>query len=203
VRKVLVGSLALTLAACGGPLLGGEVEDKKVCVAMLNQNVDGLGLDPTIYNALPDTLPESLQKSKLLSNEFDVSSQLAGLGKKGTTGSIKILSFTVTSDKLSLQNISNADLVLKSVDDPSLLNEFKYVKSNQSFTQNPDGTYTLNVTVDSKVDLFKLLESGKLHYDINFKGKPPNADWKATVETCISAKLTVDAIEMLKDSSKK
>jgi hypothetical protein len=196
-----IGTLALALAACGGPLLGGEVEDKKVCIAMTEQQVDGLHLDPIIYDNLPDTPPPELQKSKLLSNDFDVSSQLAGLGKKGTTGNVKMLSFTVTGEKSALEHIVNADLVLKSTSDASLVDDFSYVKSDASFKPNPDGTYTMNVTVDPKLDLFKLLASGKLHYDINFKGKPPNENWTIKqIETCLSAKLTVDAIEYAKNN---
>jgi hypothetical protein len=193
-RTAIVISLAMALAACGGPLLGAELEDRKICVAMKSATVNGLHIDPVLYASAGD-------QTASWAGDFNLADHIAGVDKKGTTGNINVLSFTVsTTTQAAMDAITSADVDVYPTGDASAASRFmSYTKAADSYKCDAAGTCTMNMKLDQNLDIFKLVKSGSVSYQVAFKGKPPNDDWTATVETCMSVKLTIDALEAMKN----
>jgi hypothetical protein len=254
VRNLLVASLAVTLAACGGPLLGGEVQEQKICVKKAATVVDGIckrsefvplataaaalvqaghqvagvtdaanvcAMDvgalyamlsnPLLSTFLPSGVQDAINNIRQAdaTGTFPLGDQIPALDKKGTTGSIKVQSLAVSGTSSALAMLDSLGAEFTKDSQPVLTLE--YVKDGTSYACDSGTPKTCTMTVGVKAgtddDIFKHLNGGNIDYHITVKGTPgPEAlssmwnDWNASVETCMSASLTVDALELIKNN---
>jgi hypothetical protein len=252
VRNVLVASLAVILAACGGPLLGGEIQEQKICLKKAETVIAGIckrsefaplaaaasqltqsgftvaGVTDTngdvcamnvvaLYAMLGDAqlspfLPAGVKdaidtvREASATGTFPLGDKIPALDKKGTTGSLKVQSLTIGGTSAALAMLESLGADFTKAGQPVLTLE--YVKDAQSY-RCESGACTMTVGVKSGTDddIFRHLAGGDIDYRIAVKGTPgPGAlqdmwnDWTASVETCMSAKLTVDALELMKNN---
>jgi hypothetical protein len=54
------------------------------------------------------------------------------------------------------------------------------------------------MVLDQDLNLLDRLQGGNLHYAITFHGAPPQVAWTADVESCLSASITLDGLELMK-----
>ena len=180
-RASLVASLALALAGCGGPLVGADIDEPRICLVMHSQTVPGAPIPVGLV--LPEVSWEG---------DLDLGSKLPGLDKQGAvTGSIRMLSLTTTGST-DLSSVTSADVAL--VDAAGQATSFmSYTRPTPVTT--PD---VLDMKLDQDLNLLDNLQAGLLHYRIPFKGLPPSISWTADIEPCLSAHLTVDALKAMK-----
>lgn len=224
-RKNIVTSLALALAACGGPLLGAEIEDPKICIQKPTTLIQGLchdassvagaslvGIDCSkdaaalLGDPAAAAILASVPREADDSGTIPVSDKIPGLDKKGTTGSIHLLSFTVSGSEATLSHLDTFDLQLTGAGEAAPFATFSYVKDGTSYTcdRSTPATCTMTVTVGgTSTDLFARLKAGgDIQYHVALKGDPGALaglwqDWNASIEACMSAKLTVDALDLI------
>jgi hypothetical protein len=231
VRTPIVASLAVILAACGGPLLGGEVQEQRVCIKKPTAAIQGLcrssqvaayssvvncSTDPGLAladAAIPQSIKDAIQSIPREANDagtIPLGDNIPALDKKGTTGSLKLLSFTVSGSDQVLAQLSTFDLALTSPNETAPFVTFTYAKSADSYVCDDASpkTCTMTVTIDASnadADLFKRLNGGDIAYSVHLKGSAQALqslwqDWTASIETCMSASLTVDALELIKNN---
>jgi hypothetical protein len=228
VRNALVMSLALALAACSGPLLGGEVQEAKLCVKRPATQIQGLcrtaaqlpgaallGIDCSkdvatlLAQPAAQAILASVPHDAEDSGTIPLGDHIPALDKKGTTGSIKLLSFAVSGTEDTLKNLDSFQLEL-STPGSAPFATFSYVKADGTSylcDQATPKTCTMTVQIDGQSDandLFKHLNDGDISYHVALKGNAQAlaglwSDWQASIESCMSASLTVDAIELLKN----
>ncbi len=176
-RTVLLASLMFALAGCGDPLFFAAVEDPKVCLALPGESVPAApaGIGP---------------QTARWEGDLDVGSDIPGLDSKGSTGSIKMLSFTVhSSTDMSLITSVQVDISDKEG------NPEHFASYAQQPSADPN---TLSMTIDRDLDLFdRLANGGKLHYAIAFTGSPPKEVWSADFTACLSVEMKIDALKAM------
>jgi hypothetical protein len=179
VRTALFASLALALSACGGPLFFADVEEKQMCITLPSQ---------TIPHATTDVGVQTVN----FNGSLDLGSGIPGLGKKGTTGTIKMTSLGMQSST-DMRVISSARVDLASdVGQPT-----PYMHYQQMPGANPN---TISMTIDQDIDLFSRLADGKtIQFVIALTGTPPTVDWTSDVTACMSVKIQIDPLEMIKN----
>ena len=182
-RASLVASLALALAGCGGPLVGADIDEPRICLVMHSQTVPGAPIPGGVV--LPD-------QQVSWEGDLDLGSKIPGLDKQGAvTGSIHMLSLTTTGST-DLSSVSSADVAL--VDAAGQPTSFmSYTRPTPVTT--PDA---LDMKLDQDLNLLDEVQGGLLRYRITFKGQPPPTSWTADIETCLSAHLTIDALKAMK-----
>jgi hypothetical protein len=181
-RTARFAPLALALCACGDPLLFAEVEDEKICMTFPRETIPGA--DQAIVDLLGN------QKATW-HRDLNLGSGIPGLGKKGTTGTIKMISLTVHGDG-DITSITDAKVELTDVDPPTRLMQYKQ-------QQPVADTTTITMTLDQDVDLFQRLGEGTtIPCDVTLSGRPPPAAWTADITACMSARVKIDPLEMMK-----
>jgi hypothetical protein len=173
-----IALFALSAAGCGDPLFFAEVEEKRICLTQLNQQIPGVpaGVGP---------------QSVAWEGDFDLGSNIPGLDTSGTTGSLRLLSVSVTGST-DLTGITLADVTV--TDAAGVATDLVHYAQP---TPVPD-PMRIDMTVAQDVDLLdRVRHGGKLHYSVAFKGSPPTAAWTAAVETCMYAKVKVDALKAM------
>ncbi len=192
-RNLLFASLALALAACGDPLFFAEVEEKKICFELPSVSVQGTG-------SLPDVIQQQIGSKTVSTPDgeaLDFGSQVPALDKqKATTGSIKLISFEVTSSTDALQHIEAAELDVADANG-QLVPFMHYERPAQSECVAGQATCTITMTIPDG-DLLRpiLANAGHLPYKLSLTGTPPQDDWTVKVDTCMSAKIMVDALKL-------
>jgi hypothetical protein len=181
VRTALFASVALALSGCGDPLFFAEVEDRQICMTLPGQTIPkapaGIGEQTVSWQG-----------------NLDLGSAIPGLGEKGTTGTIKSVSLRVNSTT-DMSVIRHADVKLSALDGETPTRYMHYDVQEQ---QAADPAL-LNMTIDDDIDLFERLAGGKkIDYTISFTGQPPTVDWTADITACMSAKVKLDPLEMMK-----
>jgi hypothetical protein len=178
----LVAPLTLTLAGCGDPLFFAAVEDRRICMALPGQSVPAVNPPAGIVIG-----PQTARWE----GDFDLGSDIPGLTSKGTTGSIKMLSFTIDS---STDMSSITEVQLDVSDKEGNLDHLA------SYAQLPGAAdpNTIPMTIDQDLDLFdRMVSGGKLHYAIEFIGSPPTVEWSADFTVCMSVKMQIDAMKAI------
>ncbi len=178
----LATSLALTLAGCGDPLFFAAVEDRKICMALPGESIPGV--------TVPDGIVIGPQTA-YWEGDFDLGSDIPGLDSKGTTGSIKMLSFTINSST-DMSSITAVEL--------DVSGKAGDLEHFASYAQQPGAVdpSTIPMTIDQDLDLFdRMVNGGKLHYAIAFTGSPPAVAWSADFTLCMSVKMQIDALKAI------
>lgn len=182
-RSWLVAALTL-LAGCGGPLLGAQIDESRLCLVLPSQTV------PAAPTAPPGAVvPE---QTVTWEGDVDVGSVIPGLSDGTVTGSIHALSLTTTA------NPATVDLETISAADVEVIDASGKATAIMHYTRPDPATPTdhLDMTVGQDVNLLPQLKGGVLQYRITFKGLPPRTTWTADLETCLSANVTIDALEL-------
>ena len=177
-RTALFASVALALSGCGDPLLFAEVEDRQICMTLPGQSI-------------PMAPPDIGEHTVSWQGSLDLGSAIPGLGDKGTTGSIKSISLQVNSTT-DMTKIRRADVELTAEGQAPT----PYMHYEQQASASPN---VLSMTIDDDIDLFARLAGGeKIQYAISFTGEPPTVAWTADITACMSAKVKLDPLEMMK-----
>ncbi|OFX25104.1 MAG: hypothetical protein A2V77_05895 [Anaeromyxobacter sp. RBG_16_69_14] len=182
IALTLAVSVSLTLAGCGDPLFFAAVEDRKICMALPGQSVPAVN---------PPAGIDIGQQTARWEGDFDLGSDIPGLTSKGTTGGIKMLSFTINS---STDMSSITEVQLDVSDKEGNLDHLA------SYAQVPGATdpNTIPMTIDQDLDLFdRMVNGGKLRYAIEFTGSPPTVEWSADFTVCMSVEMQIDALEAI------
>ena len=184
-RTLLALAFALTLAGCGGPLVGVHLEETRICLVRQSQTVPGTHLPAGAVVA---------DQAVTWEGDVDVGSVIPGLTTAGAvTGSIHVLSLTATAVPATtdLSGVSSAAVAV--VDSAGQAATFLHYTRPQPVTT----TSAIDMVLDQDLNMLDELQGGLLHYRVRFTGQPPSNDWTADIETCLSADLTVDALKAL------
>lgn len=175
--------LALALGGCS-PLVGGTLDESRLCLAMQSQTIPGA--------VLPGGGPA---QTVSYDGSLDVGSKIPGLDKPGAvTGNVQALSLTTTANPAStnLATIDSAEVdVLDAAGNATKIMHYTRPAGVTTTTE-------LDMVVDQDLNLLPdlLAGSGALRYRITFTGHPSSNSWTADIETCLSAHLTVDALKL-------
>ncbi len=173
----------LTLAGCGDPLFFAAVEDRRICMALPGESVPAAP-------AIPDGIDIGPQTARW-EGDFDLGSDIPGLTSKGTTGSIKMLSFAIDSST----DMSSITAVQLDVSDKAGNPEHLASYVQQQGTVDPS---TISMKIDQDLDLFdRMVNGGKLHYAVEFTGSPPTVEWSADFTVCMSVEMQIDALKAI------
>lgn len=184
--RAFAAAALVALAACSGPLVGGTVDENRLCLLMKSQTVPGA---PPAVSAVLGAQEVTLEAT------LDLGSKIPGLDRPdAVTGEIRLLSLTALADPPStdLGGVDTAEVSI--VDAAGAATQVMHYA-------RPAGTTTtssLAMTQDANPNLLPELQGGALRYRITFKGVPPPTAWTADVETCFSAHLTLDALKLMK-----
>ncbi len=189
-KTALIASLALTLAACGGPLFYAEVQEQEICIDFPGENAP--------YSPVPIPATQAISTE----SSFDVGSQIPGLDKNGTTGSIKVTKLTITGDAAALKNdIQSAEIDLP--DDTGTLQPtltYATAAPTAGALDCPTGsaTCTISMKVVRQDDLLKALlaAKGALAYKLSLAGQPPTAPWTVDMNVCMTGSVKVDLLKV-------
>jgi hypothetical protein len=196
VKTALIASTALVLAGCGDPLFFGEVEEPKICFRLPAASVPAAPALPPGAPAIPSQTVES-------SGELDLGSQIPGLDQKGTTGSLRLLSLSISSSADALSHIDAAEADLPAPGGAlAPFVDFSRTPSVGSYTPNADGSATIDMKLAPDTELFQAVfaNGGKLPYRIALTGTPPTVAWTVAVDFCMYAKLKVDVLQAVKSN---
>lgn len=174
-----IALLSLGLAGCGDPLFFAEVEEKRVCVTLVGEQIPGVpaGLGPQTAH---------------WEGDVDLGKSIPGLDTGATTGSVQLVSVSVKGST-SLAGITYADV---SLTDSAGVTSHVVHYEQPSPLPDPD-QITVAITPMELIDRVK--NGGNLHYSVTFDGSPPTVDWTADIETCMYAKVMVDALKALQN----
>jgi hypothetical protein len=179
VRTALFASLALALSGCGDPLFFAEVEDRRICMTLPGESI------PAAPAGVGD-------QTVTWQGRFDLGSGIPGLGEKGTTGTIRMVSFSLASTT-DVTSITHAEVDLTSDAGPPT--PFMHYTQQQPVA-DPN---SLSMAIDQDLDLFERLAGGRtIGYAIAFTGRPPTAAWTADITACMSAKVKIDPLQVIK-----
>ena len=173
---------SFALAGCGDPLFFAAVEDRKVCLVLPGESVPAVNPPAGINTG---------SQTARWEGDFNLGSDIPGLDSKGTTGSIKMVSFTINSST-DMSSITAVELDVS--DKAGNPEQFA------SYAQQPGAVdpSTISMKIDQDLDLFqRLVNGGKLHYGIAFTGTPPTVAWSADFTVCMSIKMQVDALKAI------
>jgi hypothetical protein len=178
VRTALFASLTLALSACGDPLFFAEVEAKQMCITLPSQTIP----------SAPDISEDHTVR---YTATLDLGDGIPGLGEKGTTGTIKATSLRLNSTT-DMSVITSARVDLGSDENQPT----PYMHYEQLPGADPT---TLAMIIDQDIDLFaRLAESKTIDIVISLTGRPPTESWTADITTCMSAKILMDPLELIK-----
>jgi len=188
-RTAPLALLALALAGCGDPLFFADVEDRQICLQLPTETIQGTGVNLGTQ-----------QFEFKWENDFDLGSQVPGLGDSGTTGSIHVLALDVNSSTdLGLIDHAEVDVSDASGQLEPFMDYAKGSAGSMTFDA-ASGTYDLSMAMAKDLDIFARLEGGRVHYAITFamNGVPPTSSWTASVTTCFNAKVKIDFLQAAK-----
>jgi len=171
-KTLLLALLVLGASACGDPLLFAQVTEPKVCFQMAGES--------------SPAAPGGLAGSVSWQGQFDLS-QIPGIGKSGTSGSISMLSFEVDSTT-DMSGISNVVVDLPSV------TSGHYIDYTQTTPATHANTITMTPTQDVNL-LSAVTSGGSLPYSITFTGSPPTVPWQADMTACLKVSVEVDILK--------
>ncbi|HEX9289728.1 MAG TPA: hypothetical protein VF904_09395 [Anaeromyxobacteraceae bacterium] len=174
-----IALLALSAAGCGDPLFFAEVEEKRICITQLGQPIPA---------APAGVGPQSVHWE----GDFDLGSNIPGLDTSATTGSLRLVSVSVTGST-DLTGITLADVTI--TDAAGVATDLVHYEQPPTVSD----PRRLDMTVAPNDLLERVRNGGKLHYSFAFEGSPPSTDWTADLETCMYARVMVDALKAIQE----
>lgn len=178
-RPLVPAALALlALSGCSDPLLFAAVEEQRICLLLPAQDVP----------AAPPVGDQTVSWE----GDLDLGAHIPGLDRPDAVkGSLKMLSLTTTGST-DLSSITAAEVAV--TDEAGQMTAFMHYTRSAA----PADPTRLEMVLDQDLNLLDRLQGGNLHYAISFHGAPPQVAWTADVESCLSASITLDGLELMK-----